>query len=73
MSNYYCPYCKEAVIDNWHRINHVCKWWAFILPLENGYECLCWSTYQVYMCRCTEWCWLENKIDVKGNLIKSNK
>lgn len=73
MSNYYCPYCKEAVIDNWHNSTHTCKKWAYILPNEGWkwYSCLCGATYEVYMCRCTEWCWENNLIDVKWNLIKN--
>jgi len=70
MSNYYCKYCQEAVIDNWHNSTHTCKKGAYILLNDNGYECLCWATYDVYMCRCTEGCNEENRIDVKGRLIK---
>lgn len=71
MSNYYCPYCKEAVIDNWHRSTHTCKQGAYILPTPDGkFECICGAIYDVYMCRCTEWCKQDNEIDVKGNLIK---
>lgn len=71
MSNYYCKYCQEAVIDNWHDSTHTCKKWAYIIQREdNMYECLCGATYTHYQCRCTEWCKLPNMIDVKGNLIK---
>ena len=73
MSNYYCQYCQEAVIDNWHNSTHTCKKWAYILLNEDWkYECLCWATYEVYMCKCT-WCNLPNLIDAKNRLIKSNK
>lgn len=71
MSNYYCKYCQEAVIDNWHDSTHTCKKGAYILPTPDWkFECLCWSIYDVYMCRCTEWCKEENLIDAKWRLIK---
>lgn len=69
MSNYYCKYCQEAVIDNWHRSKHICKKWAYILFNKDWYyECLCWATYGYYMCHCN-WCNEVNLIDVKGRLI----
>ena len=72
MSNYYCPHCKEAVIDNWHNSIHTCKKLAYIFPKDNWYVCSCWAHYEVYMCRCTNGCWKNNVIDVKWNLIKNH-
>jgi len=46
---------------------------AIILPLpDNTFECLCGATYKYYMCRCVDWCLLENQIDVKWRLIVAN-
>lgn len=44
---------------------------AYILPTPDWkFECLCGATYDVYMCRCTDWCKEENLIDAKWKLIK---
>jgi hypothetical protein len=47
---------------------------AIILPnLEwQWYFCLCWAYHTHYVCRCYG-CAEENELDVKWNLIKSNK
>lgn len=70
MSNYYCKYCQEAVIDNWHDSTHTCKKGAYILPTPDwNFECLCWEVMDTYYCRCPR-CKEENMIDVHWRLIK---